>query len=106
MKTIIVRANQDIYDICVQEYGTLEFIGKLIDDNSLPFSALIIQGQELVIDNNRNNGNEDVKDFFELQDKKSQNGYIFKNDIPAFTWDTTEFTFDNAILTFDLIQLP
>ena len=105
MKTIIVRSNQDIYDICVQEYGTLEFLGKLIDDNNLNFSALIEQGQELLIDN-ATNGNADVKDFFELKDKKSQNGYIFKNDIPAFTFDNTNITFDEAVLTWDLIQLP
>ena len=62
-------SNQDIYDICVQEYGTLEFLGKLIDENNLNFSAIIQQGQELTIDNGTN-GNADVKDFFELKDKK------------------------------------
>jgi len=105
LKKILVRANQNIYDICIQEYGSLEFIGKLIDDNNLNFSALITQGQELVIDN-ATNGNADVKDFFELPNKKVQNGYIFKNDIPAFNFDTTLVTFDEAILTWDLIQLP
>lgn len=105
MKTIKVRSNQDIYDICVQEYGTLEFLGKLIEDNNLNMSALIVQGQDLMIDNELN-GNADVKDFFELKKKHSQNGYIFKNDIPAFTFDNDNITFDDAVLTWDLIRLP
>ena len=105
MKSVIVRSNQDIYDICIQEYGTLEFLGKLISDNKLNFSAIIQQGQELIIDNSKN-GNADVKDFFELKEKNPQNSFIFKNDIPPFNFDTTLVTFDNAILTWDLIRLP
>ena len=46
MKTIIVRANQDVYDICVQEYGSVEFYGKLVVDNGLNMAGDISQGHE------------------------------------------------------------
>ena len=102
--TVTVRSNQDIYDICLQEYGTLDFLGQLIDDNDLNFSGEINQGQELQI-NKVKNGNEDVKDFYELKKKHPQNGYDFKNDIPPFTWDNTNISFDTIVQTFDLIRL-
>ncbi|MEK0369750.1 MAG: hypothetical protein QQN55_01145 [Nitrosopumilus sp.] len=104
MKTVIVRSNQDIYDICIQEFGTIEFLSTLIEDNNLNFDGAISQGQVLLI-NNQENGNADVKDFFELGKLNSQNGYIFKNDIPVFSFDNDNISFDNAILTWDLIRL-
>ena len=104
MKTVIVRSNQDIYDICVQEFGTVEFLGKLIEDNNLNFDGAITQGQVLLIDKEQN-GNEDVKDFFELNEKHSQNGYTFKNDIPPLNFDNDQITFDSIVQTWDLIRI-
>ena len=104
MKTVIVRSNQDIYDICVQEFGTVEFLGKLIEDNNLNFDGVITQGQVLLIDKEQN-GNEDVKDFFELGKKNSQNGYIFKNDIPPLNFDNDQIKFDSIVQTWDLIRI-
>jgi hypothetical protein len=103
-KIVIVRSNQDIYDLCVQEYGSLEFLGVLISDNNLNFNGVITQGQELEI-NDTIAANKDVQDFFELKKKKSQNSYIFKNDIPPLNWDNTNITFDSIVETWDLIKL-
>lgn len=104
MSVIIVKSNQNIYDICLQVYGTLEFLDQLIDDNNLNFSGDISQGQELIIDDTVI-ANKDIQDFFELKDKFPQNNYIFKNDIPAFNFDNANITFDTILKTFDSIQL-
>lgn len=104
MKKVVVRSNQNIYDVCLQEYGTLEFLNKLIVDNNLTYSGDITQGQELSIDENVL-ANKDVQDFYELNKLNPVNGYIFKNNIPPFTWDNTEITFDTVIKTWDLIKL-
>ena len=101
---IVVRSNQDIYDICLQVYGTLELLGKLIKDNNLPFSGEISQGDILLIDSDVI-GNNDVMDFFELGKKHPQNGYTFKNNIPPLNWDNNQITFDSTIQTWDLIKL-
>lgn len=103
-KDVIVRSNQDIYDICLQEYGTLELLGKLIDENNLNFDGEISQGQILQIDE-LENGNADVKDFYELRKKHPQNFYIFKNDIPPFSFDNDIITWDTILHSFDSTQL-
>lgn len=104
MSEVTVRSNQDIYDICIQEYGTLEFLGKLIDDNNLNFDGEISQGQVLEIDKVQN-GNEDIKDFYELKKKHPQNFYNFKNDIPPFSFDNDIIRWDTTLHSFDSIQL-
>ena len=104
MSTIIVKSNQNIYDVCLQVYGTLEFLNQLIDDNNLNFSGDISQGQELVVDDTILS-NKDIQDFYELKNKFPQNNYIFKNDIPPFNWDNTNITFDTILKTFDSIKL-
>ena len=104
MINITVRANQDIFDVCLQEYGTLELLNQLISDNDLNFDGEITQGQVLKIDETVS-ANKDVKDFFELNKKNPQNNYIFKNDIPPFNWDNANIKFDTTLKTFDSIQL-
>lgn len=104
MKTVIIRANQDIYDVCIQEYGSLEFLNTLIIQNSLNFNGEISQGQTLQIDETIIS-NQDIKDFFELKDKFPQNNYIYKNNIPPLNFDNTDFTFDDIVTTWDLIKI-
>lgn len=104
MKKIIVRADQDIFDICIQEFGSLEQMSVLINDNDLGFNGDIIQGQELII-NNEDVGNEDVKEFYELRQKHPKNSITdqAKDDIPVsfdntgITWDSTQISFDQII---------
>ena len=84
--------------------ATLEFIGKLIDDNNLNFDGEISQGQVLEIDKVQN-GNEDIKDFYELKKKHPQNFYNFKNDIPPFSFDNDIIRWDTTLHSFDSIQL-
>lgn len=104
MSTVIVRSNQDIFDICLQEYGSIEFFDKLRSDNNLNFDGAISQGQVLKIDDTII-ANKDIQDFFELKKKHPQNNYTFKNDIPPFTWDNENITFDTLLKTFDAIKL-
>ena len=62
----IVQDNQNIFDIVTQEFGTLEQLFTLLNDNSLAVNAKLISGQELVI-NKINIGDENVKNFVVLQ---------------------------------------
>ena len=62
----IVQNNQNIFDIVSQEFGNLEQLFKLLNDNNLAVNAKLISGQELVI-NKINLGNENVKNFVVLQ---------------------------------------
>lgn len=104
MKKIIVRADQDIFDICIQEFGSLEQISILISDNNLNFNGDVVQGQELII-NNEDVGNEDVKDFYELREKHPKNSITEQAtdetpvllDSDIITWDSTLISFDQTV---------
>lgn len=61
-----VLAGQNIFDIGVQEFGTLEDLFTLLIDNDLSVNAKLISGQDLVV-NKINIGDEDVKNFVVLQ---------------------------------------
>ena len=62
----IVQDNQNIFDIVTQEFGTLEQLFTLLNDNNLAVNAKLISGQDLVI-NKINIGDENVKNFVVLQ---------------------------------------
>lgn len=51
MKAVIVEGGQTILDISVQEYGTLESLFQMHQDNLLSeFPAVMVPGQVLTID--------------------------------------------------------
>ena len=62
----IVQDNQNIFDIATQEFGTLEELFTLLNDNNLAVNAKLTGGQELVV-NKINVGDENVKNFVTLQ---------------------------------------
>ena len=64
MSTIIVRNGQDIFDVCLQEYGTLDLLDQFLSDNDLSINDNLVIGQELTI-NKENVGNLRVKNSFE-----------------------------------------
>lgn len=103
MKKVIVRADQDIFDICIQEFGSLEQIDIVINDNNLNFSGDIVQGQELII-NNEDVGNEDIKDFYELRQKHPKNSITDQaTDETQINFDNDEITWDSTLISFDQI---
>ena len=61
-----VLQNQNIFDISTQEFGSLENLFTLLNDNSLSVNAKLISGQELTV-NKVNIGDEDVKKFVVLK---------------------------------------
>ena len=63
---IAVLDNQSVFDIVTQEFGTLEQLFTLLNDNNLAVNAKLISGQDLVI-NKINIGDENVKNFVVLQ---------------------------------------
>lgn len=64
--------NQNIFDIALQEYGTLENVFTLINDNNLTFNSKLEANQELII-NNDGVGDNKVKNFVTLQKIKYNN---------------------------------
>jgi len=61
-----VLQNQNIFDITTQEFGTLEELFVLLNDNSLSVNAKLISGQSLTV-NKVNVGDEDVKKIVVLK---------------------------------------
>ncbi len=60
-----VLEGQNLFDITTQEFGTLEELFVLINDNNLSVNTKLISGQQLTV-NKVNIGNENVKDFVVL----------------------------------------
>lgn len=63
---MIVKDGQSIFDIAVQEFGTMEELFNIIVDNSLTLNTKVVSGQELVV-NKVDVGDENVKDFVTLK---------------------------------------
>lgn len=61
-----VLQNQNLFDISTQEFGSLEDLFVLLNDNSLSVNAKLISGQDLTV-NKVNIGDEDVKKFVVLK---------------------------------------
>ena len=62
----IILEGQNVFDIVTQEFGTLEELFTLLNDNNLAVNTKLISGQELVV-NKINVGDENVKNFVTLQ---------------------------------------
>ena len=62
----IVLEGQNLFDIVTENFGTLEELFTLLNDNNLAVNAKLISGQDLVI-NKINIGDENVKNFVVLQ---------------------------------------
>lgn len=77
LKVLKVLGGQNIFDICVQEFGTLEELFVLLIDNDLSVNTKLISGQQLTV-NKVNIGNENVKDFVVLGDITMNNAQGLK----------------------------
>lgn len=64
MAIILVKNGQDIFDIVLQEYGTLDLLGQFLADNSLSVDDFLSSGQELTI-NKEGVGNIVIKNSFQ-----------------------------------------
>lgn len=63
---MIVKNGQSILDVCLQEFGTLERLYKLLVDNNLTANSKLISGQSLII-NKIGIGDENIKNFVVLK---------------------------------------
>ena len=53
MKKITVNSGQNIFDICLQEFGSIEALVGLAHDNNIRIDADLEAGQELLINEAR-----------------------------------------------------
>lgn len=63
---MIVKDDQNIFDVALEKFGTLENVFTLIKDNGLSFNSKLTGGQELTI-NNEGVGDSNIKNFATLQ---------------------------------------
>lgn len=61
-----VLKNQSIFDIVVQEFGTLEELFSFLIDNDFSVNTKLVSAQDVII-NKVNIGDEDIKNFITLQ---------------------------------------
>ena len=69
---MIVRDDQNIFDVTLEKFGSLGFTFTMINDNGLTFNSKIKSGQEIIINNN-GIGDNKIKNFVTLQDVKFNN---------------------------------
>ena len=72
-KEIFVESGQNLFDICIMQFGTVDNFFDLIKDNSLQVNSLITTGQKLLI-NNIGKGNEIIKQIV------STRNFVFCNN--------------------------
>lgn len=89
---LAVLEGQNIFDIGVQEFGTLENLFVLLNDNSLSANSKLISGQELTV-NKINIGDENVKDFVVLRNITMNNAQGLK--VPPLLAGDYNFDFNN-----------
>lgn len=69
---MIVDNEQNIFDVILQEFGTLNEAATMLADNNLNFNSKLSSGQELVI-NNTGVGDNIIKNFVILKKKRFNN---------------------------------
>jgi len=72
MAKVTVQDGQSIFDICVQEFGTMNELPRLLVDNDLTLNTKLVAGRVLVV-NKTNIGDENVKDFVVLGNRTFNN---------------------------------
>lgn len=97
---IIVRNQQNIYDIAIQYFGDISFVPTIIVDNNLVWAAPLETGQVLTL-NNEGVGNDDIKNFFTLTGAIVQNGAVAVLGTDPLTFDSVNITWDRTDITFD-----
>jgi len=88
------QVGQSWFDVCTNTYGTLDYIGKLLNDNNASLDVFPFTGQQIQWDNTI------VKDS-SVQALISANGYVFNtgnnisNKIQSYTAGTSSIDFTN-----------
>ena len=59
-----VELGQDIFDIAIQEYGSLEYVFKVVEDNALTIDEKLDAGSLLQFETKRDDNHKEVRDFF------------------------------------------
>lgn len=72
----LIQEGQNIFDIAIQEFGGLEFIFNLLDDNNFTINTYLNASQILNISNS-DLGNQDIKDYVKRNNYKINNGITY-----------------------------
>lgn len=62
---INVKSGQNIWDVALQEFGDIEQVFTLINDNDLNLNFKL-QSNQIITINNSNVGNENIKNFYKF----------------------------------------
>mgnify|MGYP000853902556 CR=1 FL=1 len=78
MTTFIAISNSTIFDVCLNTYGTLDLLVKLmVDNNHEGVSTYPVNGQEFIYDETQsvNNGNTNLSAQYNSLTKKENNKF-------------------------------
>jgi hypothetical protein len=98
MPSKLSKHKQSIFDIASENFGTLDNLIKLSNDNSISISDNLLTNTLLNV-NSEGLGEADIKTEI------SDSGFTFNNDYIALallTADTTEYTADTTEITADI----
>lgn len=70
---MIVTQSQNIFDVCLQGYGSLDFLVKMASENDLSIDEAPPRGIEILLDSNL--GEKRVKQFV------NENNWIYNNNV-------------------------
>lgn len=73
-----VRSGQNILDITLQEFGTLEnLFSDVLIPNNININQKLFTGQNLIIENN-NKGDEEIKEFYAVRGSILNNNNVVR----------------------------
>lgn len=97
MITEKVRYGQSIFDICVWKYGTLQEISRLTRDNESGFDISLLQGDDILVDEDSAIGIYSIRVFFDQNDLIPVSGVDNVRQINNFVFvDSNNFTFKDG----------
>lgn len=98
MPTKLSREKQSFFDIVSENFGTLDYIVRVSNDNERSISEQLMTGTEFTI-NNENLGDALIKEFIINNGLEFNNNYV--SALLGGTSDTTLITADNNLYTAD-----
>jgi len=93
---ITVQAGQSIFDICLENFGNLDYLLDICKDNNISISDALYTKQKITI-NNEGLGNQKIKDFFKLNNIKPNNDFVNIQKSVNFAFeDINNFVFEDS----------
>lgn len=97
----MVKEGQNIFDVCLEKYGSIEFVFNLLIENKWKLSTNLSSGQEVNVDNDVT-GNRNIKDYYRLRNIAPVN---YMNAVRAVNTTNSPYTADSTKITADTTEI-